>query len=89
MKSLSLQKKRKRQMNTARLRTELHDIINRVTDDRVLQAVHTILSAQARDVQLTKESMDKMLEASENDIQEGRVIDHQDLKKEMLSWSKK
>lgn len=76
-------------MNTARLRTELHDIINRVTDDRVLQAVHTILSAQARDVQLTKESMDKMLEASENDIQEGRVIDHQDLKKEMLSWSKK
>jgi endonuclease III len=89
MKSLSLQKKRKRQMNTARLRTELHDIINRVTDDRILQAVHTILSAQATDVQLTKESMDKMLEASENDIQEGRVIDHQDLKKEMLSWSKK
>ena len=96
MKSLTLQNYKIKSMNTSRLRTELHQIIDSVTDDRILQAVHTILSSQAKihsysssGHPLTQQAMDGMLEASEEEITTGKVTDHEDLKKEILSWRKK
>lgn len=96
MKSLTLQNNKRKSMNTTRLKTELHQIIDRVTDGRILQAVHTILSSQTN-IQaysssgqpLTQQAMDGMLEASEEEIRTGKVTDHEDIKKEILSWRKK
>lgn len=83
-------------MNTTKLKEELHQIIDRVTDSKILQAVYTILSSQVN-IQayspsgqpLTKQAMDEMLEASETEIKAGKVTDHEDIKKEILSWRKK
>ena len=83
-------------MNTTRLKTELHQIIDRVTDGRILQAVHTILSAQTNiqaysssGTSLTKQAMDEMLEASEAEIRAGKLTNHEGIKNEILSWRKK
>jgi len=81
-------------MNISQLRTELHEIINRVTDDKILEAVHTILSSRTanqpymKERHLTKEAMDEKIEVSEQDIKLGKVTDHQVLKKEILDWRK-
>ncbi|MDZ7603983.1 MAG: hypothetical protein U5K79_00005 [Cyclobacteriaceae bacterium] len=79
MKSLTLQKNKRKLMNTTRLKSELHQIIDRVTDGRILQAVHTILSSQTNiqaysssGLPLTKQAMDGMLEASEGEMQDGK-----------------
>ncbi len=83
-------------MDTTWIKTELHQIIDRVTDGRILQAVHTILSSQTNiqtyissGQSLTKQAMDEMLEASEAEISTGKVTDHEEIKKEILSWRKK
>ena len=75
---------------------ELHRIIDQIRDNRVLEAVYTLLSSRDQTVAysskgdpLVKEDLDTMLKASESDIQYGRLTNQNDLKKEVKSWRKK
>lgn len=83
-------------MNTSELKSELHQIIDQVKDNRILEAVYTILSSQVSifahtsdNKPVTKEQLDVMLDASEEDINAGRLTDQSDVKKEIKTWRKK
>ncbi|HEY8938516.1 MAG TPA: hypothetical protein VIM65_25020 [Cyclobacteriaceae bacterium] len=83
-------------MNTSELKSELHQIIDQVKDNRILEAVYTILSSQVSifaytsdNKPVTKEQLDTMLNASEEDINAGRLKDQSDIKKEIKTWRKK
>ena len=83
-------------MDTPELKLELHRIIDQVKDNRILQAMHTMLSSQvsifahtAGGKPITKEEFDMMLESSEEDIKAGRLTNQKDLKEEIKTWRKK
>ncbi len=83
-------------MSTVELQSQLHKIIDQVTDERVLKAVHTLLSskiniyAHSSDGQaITKEELDSLLSLSEEDIRTGNTTSVHDLKIEIESWRKK
>ena len=83
-------------MRTIEIRQELHQIIDKINDKRLLAAVHTLLTSSSKTIihsskgePLTKENMDEMLEVSEVDIREGRLTDHQNLKNEIKSWRRR
>jgi predicted transcriptional regulator len=84
---------RRKTMNTSELQLELHQIIDQVKDNRILQAVHTILSSQVSifahstdGKTLSKDDFDKMLEAGEADIKAGRLVSQKDLKEKIKTW---
>ncbi len=83
-------------MNTSELKFELHQIIDQVKDNRILEAVYTILSSQvsifaytADNRPVTKGELDITLAASEEDIKNGRIMNQSDIKKEIKTWKKK
>jgi hypothetical protein len=83
-------------MSTPELKSELHQIIDQVNDNRILEAVYTILSSQLNifayttdNKPITKEALDKLLELSEDDIKSGRITNQADIKKEIETWRKK
>jgi hypothetical protein len=83
-------------MNTSELKLELHQIIDQVKDNRILEAIYTILSSQvsifahtADNKPVTKEELDKMLALSEGDIKAGRLTNQTEIKKEIKTWRKK
>lgn len=83
-------------MNTSKLKLELHQIIDQVKDNRILEAVYTILISQvsifaypADNKPVTKGELDMMLAASEEDIKAGRLVNQSDIKKEIKTWRKK
>lgn len=83
-------------MKAEELQSELHKIIDQVQDEEVLLAVRTLLNSQVMPLAyaptgepLTKADVDRLLQVSEEDIQYNRVIDHQELKKEIQTWRKK
>jgi hypothetical protein len=88
--------KQRMNMNTSELQMELHQIIDQVQDNRILQAVHTILSsqvsifAQTTDGRpLSKDGFDEMLEAGEEDIKARRFISQKNLKEKIKTWREK
>ncbi len=83
-------------MSATELQTQLHRIIDQVTDKNVLQAIHTLLSSQiniyGHDLEgkaITKKELDIMLSTSEEEIRTGKTTSSHDLKKEIKSWRKK
>jgi predicted transcriptional regulator len=63
-------------MNTSKPKLELHQIIDQgkgTSDNKPV----------------TKEQLDTMLDASEEDINAGRLTDQSDIKKEITTWRKK
>ncbi|MFT6982970.1 MAG: hypothetical protein ACJAUD_001741 [Crocinitomicaceae bacterium] len=65
-------------MSTAELKTHLHNLIDGITDNSVLQAVHTLLSKTADDDwwnELSDESKAKTLESLEQS-RNGDTIPH-------------
>lgn len=83
-------------MDTTELQFELHQIIDRIKDNQILKAVHTILSSQTNTTAdttsgktLTNSQMDQMLQDSEIEIQNGQVISQKDLKEEIKNWRRK
>lgn len=83
-------------MNTSQLQLELHQIIDQVKDNRILQAIHTILSSQVGifvhttdGKPLTKDDVDKMLQESEDDINAGRLVSQNDLIEKIKTWREK
>lgn len=82
-------------MSASELKLALHQIIDQVKDNRILQAVHTILSSQVSifahttdGKPVTKEELDMMLESSEEDIKAGRLFNQKDVKEEIKTWRK-
>lgn len=83
-------------MNTSQLQSELHQIIDQVKDNQILQAIHTILSSQVGifvhstdSKPLTKDDFDRMLQESEDDIKAGRLVGQRDLKEKIKTWRDK
>jgi hypothetical protein len=83
-------------MDNLELKLELHRIIDQVKDNRILQAIHTMLSSQVNvfahttgGKAITKEEFDMMLESSEVDIKAGRLTNQKDLKEEIKTWRRK
>lgn len=83
-------------MSATELQTQLHKIIDQVTDQNTLQAVHTLLSSQvniyghtSEGRAITKKELDIMLATSEKEISGGKTTSSIDIKKEMKSWRKK
>ncbi len=83
-------------MSATELQSQLHKIIDQVTDKNVLQAIHTLLSSQiniyvhtSEGKAITKKELDILLVASEEEIRLGKTISEHDLKNEIKSWRKK
>jgi hypothetical protein len=67
------------------IKTELHQMIEQIEDDKVLEAIYTLLSIQpvayttsGNPVDAT--AYDQMIEEGEKDIQEGKVYSHAEVK---------
>lgn len=83
-------------MKRTELKSRLHEIIESIEDNKILEAVHTILSSQSTYIShstsgrpLTKENMDEMIFASESDIKTGRLTNQTQLKEEIKNWRKR
>jgi predicted transcriptional regulator len=82
-------------MSSTELKSKLHQIIDKIEDDKILQAVHTLLEGRndfifsADRKPLSKKEVDLMLSEGEQDIKEGRVTDHKELMEEIKTWRKK
>lgn len=74
-------------MSSAELKNQLHQVIDRVSDVRVLEAVYTLLvSSEEIPKPVTHDDIEDLLEASEIAIFEGRTIEQNKLRQEMNSW---
>jgi len=83
-------------MSATELKSQLHKIIDKVTDKSILEAMHTLLSAQMNvyghstsGKPISKNELDRMLNVSEEEIKTGKTTTARDLKKEIQSWRKK
>lgn len=73
-------------MSTADLKSHLHQLIDGITDNSVLQAVHTLLSRVSTDKDwwdnLSEESKAKTLESLEQ-AKNGETVSHSDAMQKM------
>lgn len=77
---------------TTKLRDDLHQLIDRIEDQAILRAVHTLLAPRAEKLYsvqgkaLDQNQVEDLLEESESDIDAGRTLSHQELKTHIQSW---
>jgi len=76
-------------MTTAKLKMQVHELIDQIKDNQLLEAIHTLLLNRDGSPKLTKKEIDNMLEVSENDIHNNQLTDHAVLKEEILSWKRR
>ena len=83
-------------MSTSEIRLELHKLIDQIKDNRLLEAVYTLLAAPQKITAhgtdgkpLTKKTMDTMIEDSESDIKSGKLTNQESVEKEIESWRRK
>lgn len=67
------------------IKLELHEMIERIDDDKVLEAVHTFLSSQPSIFSVEGEALSQvvfeaMIDKGEEDISSGKVHDHEEVK---------
>ncbi len=67
------------------IKVELHQMIDRIGDDKVLKAVHTLLSNQlvtysTHGDPINQITFEKMINEGEDDIKKGRVFTHEEVK---------
>lgn len=78
--------------NTAKLKDDLHHIIDQIEDQATLEAVRTLLAPKVSAIysvqgqQLDQDRIEDLLEESEADIEAGRTVSHQELKGQIQSW---
>lgn len=78
--------------NTAKLKDDLHQIIDQIDDEATLEAVRTLLTPKVESIysiqgqQLDQEQIEDLLEESETDIEAGHTVSHQELKVQIQSW---
>ena len=67
-------------MNVLELRSDLHHLIDNVTDEGILQAIKVILSKQSRPSrdwsEMLSDSLRSELEASISEADQGKVVSH-------------
>jgi len=83
-------------MSTTELQSQLHKIIDQVTDQSILEAVHTLLNSQINIYAhssdgraITKKELDLLLATAEEEIRLGKTTTGRDLKNEIKTWRKK
>lgn len=78
--------------DTAKIKDDLHQIIDQIEDQATLEAVRTLLAPQPNAVYslqgapLDQAQTEDLLEESEADIEAGRTISQQELKAQIQSW---
>ena len=94
MKSLTLQSKKKKPMNTVKIRKEIYEYVQDA-DDRMLKLIHGLIKADQASspagykpdgTPITKEELVARAERAEKDIIEGRVKTAKQVRKEMKNW---
>jgi len=83
-------------MSTTELKSQLHKIIDQVTDQSILEAVHILLNSQINIYAhssdgraITKKELDLLLATAEEEIRQGKTTTGRDLKNEIKRWRKK
>ena len=78
--------------DTAKIKDDLHQIIDQIEDQATLEAVRTLLAPQLNAMYslqgalLDQAQIEDLLEESEADIEAGRTISQQELKAHIQSW---
>ena len=83
-----MNKNRKLMASVEEIRSELIDKIQSIENKEFLLALHQLISsglAGSKSIELTNEQIE-MLEMSEEDIQNGRVISQEAMDKRNLEW---
>lgn len=84
-KSLSL-KKELNKMSNSELKEELHQIIDRIEDDKILEAAYILLEKQDADIystmgeRLTQREFELKIDEGEQDIKLGKIQSHDQVK---------
>lgn len=81
-------------MSTLELKTDLHHLIDGISDTSVLKALHTLLKQKSEGVigftsarkPLTKKELIKRLERAETQIKKGQSVTIDELEKEAQTW---
>jgi len=81
-------------MSTLELKTDLHHLIDGISDTSVLKALHTLLQQKSEVLigfssdrrPLTKKELIKRLEKAETQIRKGQSVTIDELEKEAQSW---
>ena len=74
-------------MGTVQLKEELHQIIDRIEDDKILEATYILLERQdiilhtTNGKPLTQREFGTMIDEGEHDIEQGKVHNHDQIKK--------
>ena len=78
--------------DTAKIKDDLHQLIDQIEDQATLEAVRTLLSPKVGTLYsvqgqpLDQNQIEDLLEESEQDIEAGRTVSHQELKSHIQSW---
>ncbi len=67
------------------IKVELHQMIDQIADDKVLEAIHTLLSNQpiaytTHGKSLNHAEYEAMIDEGEEDIKKGKVFNHEEVK---------
>ncbi len=67
------------------IKVELHQMIDQIGDNKVLKAVHTLLSNQVvayttRGESLNQAAYEAMIDEGEEDVKNGKVFSHEEVK---------
>lgn len=78
--------------DTAKLKDDLHQLIDQIEDQTILKALRILLSPKAdilhnaQGQPLDHNQIEDLLEESEKDIEAGRTVFNQELKSHIQSW---
>lgn len=73
-------------METVQLKEELHQIIDRIEDSKILEATYTLLERQdiilhaTNGKPLTQRAFESMIDEGEHDIEQGKTHSHEQIK---------
>jgi len=73
-------------MGTVQLKEELHQIIDRIEDSKILEATYTLLERQdiilhtTNGEPLTQREFESMIDEGEHDIEQGKIHSHEQVK---------
>ena len=75
----------KKRIGMPNIKIELHQLIDQIGDDKVLEAVYTLLSNQpvaytTEGKPLNQMAYEAMIEEGEEDIRQGKVYSHEEVK---------
>ncbi len=78
--------------DTEKLKDDLHQLIDQIEDPATLEAIRTLLTPKVDTLYsiqgqlIDQNQIEDLLEESEQDIEAGRTVSHQELKSHIQSW---